>query len=128
MKKYLLLSFSLSLSLLATDYYYEYGKKVEVTKLNQIRTINNQDIKYYMTSNGHKVGVNDEIIVQCQDNINCQNELEKYSFLKISKLSKKLFLVKASSGDNIFKISQELYSNDAIKLAHPNFIKNRKRR
>jgi len=81
-----------------------------------------------MTSNGHKVGVNDEIIVQCQDNINCQNELEKYDFREISKLSKKLFLVKVNNNEDIFKISQKLYNSDAVKLAHPNFIKKRKRR
>lgn len=128
MKKYLLLTLGLSLSLSATDYYYEYGKKVEVKKLNQTRTINNQDIKYFMTSNGHKVGVDDEIIVQCQDSINCQNELEKYDFREISKLSKELFLVKINNNEDIFKISQKLYNSDAVKLAHPNFIKNRKRR
>jgi len=128
MKRYLLLTLGLSLSLSATNYYYEYGKKVELQPLNTTRSINNQDIRYYMRPNGHKVGVNDEIIVQCKDNINCQTQLEKYNFVKISKLSEKLFLVKIDKSQDIFAISQELYNSNSIKLAHPNFTKTIKRR
>ena len=129
MKKKLIIGlFSLSLTVCASDYYYEYGKKIEVTKLYEQRVVKDKNINYYKTQSGHKIGVTNEIIVQCKSNIDCKDVLKNYSLLNISKLSDKLFLVKISDSENVFGLSNILYNNDNIKMAHPNFIKNKKRR
>jgi hypothetical protein len=126
--KIMLIVLGLSLSACASEYYYEYGKKITVTKSYEQRAINNNNITYYTTQNGQKVGVTNEIIVQCEANIDCKTTLEKYNLQNISNLSDKLFLVKINNSENIFETSQQLYNNKDIKLAHPNFIKTKKRR
>jgi hypothetical protein len=129
MKRHIILIFiGLSLIACADDYYYEYGKKIKVTQTHQHRAVNNSNINYYVTENGHKVGVTKEIIVQCEENIDCQATLNKYHLKKVSKLSDKLYVIKIQDDKNIFEFSQKLYNDSDIKLAHPNFIKNRKRR
>ncbi len=119
--------FALSVTACANDYYYEYGKKVGVVKLHESRTINDRNVHYYKI-NGKKVGVTDEIIVQCNDGVDCPQVLEKYHFPKVSTLSEKLFLVKVQNADDVFKLSRRLHDDKDIKLAHPNFVKQRKRR
>ncbi len=123
-----LLGLGLGFSACANDFYYEHGEKVEVSKLKETRIINDSAINYYMTSTGHKVGVNNEIIVQCEKNVDCMNVLKKYHLTHVEKLSNILFLVKLVEGEDIFKLSQKLYNDSAIKSAHPNFIQNRKMR
>jgi hypothetical protein len=127
-KQIMLMILGLSLTACADDYYYQYGKKIELTKTYEQRAINHTNVDYFMTKNGHKVGVTKEIIVQCEENIDCIATLDKYHLKDMSKLSDKLFVIKIYDDEDIFEFSQKLYNNNAIKLAHPNFIKNRKRR
>lgn len=115
-------------SLFSSEYYYEYGKKVHLTKLYEPRAVSNEHTTYYLTPNGQKVGVQDKIIVKCKEGINCETELKKQNFLTITKLSKKLFLVQISKDKNIFEVAQELYKNPSVILAEPDFIKKLKKR
>ncbi len=128
MKKQILLIFiGFSITACASDYYYEYGKKIELTKSYEPyeqRALNDNNIEYYTSKSGYKVGVNKEIIVQCKENIDCRSILSKYSLKDISKLSDKLFVVKIHDDENVFEFSQKLYHDNSIKLAQPNFIKN----
>lgn len=124
-KSLILLVLGLVLSACANDYYYDHGEKIEVSKLKETRVSKENNISYYMTSKGHKVGVSNEIIVQCEKNVDCLNVLKKYNLTHISKLSDTLFLIKLVKGEDVFKLSQKLYHDNDIKLAHPNFIKNR---
>ena len=110
----------------AQEFYYEFGKKVLVTPLADSRSVDG--IKYYTKSEGKEIGVKDEIILKCKDNISCKESLEKYKFISITNLSKSLILVKIENTKDIFKISQELYNEDNIEFATPNFIKERKAR
>ena len=110
----------------ADDFYYEYGKKVMIVKSLDSR--DNSGIKYYKNSLDKKIGVTDEIIFQFIDNNSSIDILKKYNIDKIDKLSDRLYLIKVPKGQNIFELSQKLYEENSIEFAHPNFIKERKRR
>jgi hypothetical protein len=128
MKKQIVLSLlALTIVGCANDFYYENGKKVEVTKLKEKRN-NRSETTYYKTSSGHKVGVTDEILVQCSASKDCEKVLEKYKLSAVSRLSDEIFLVKITKDKNIFEISQKLYEDANITSAHPNFLKTKKRR
>ncbi len=122
----LLASLSITACASANDFYYEYGKKVQLTKLKEQRS--NTQVTYYQTQNGHKVGVKDEIIVQCQENTNCLDTLTDYSLTNISKLSDEMYLIKLNDKSKLFKLSQKLHNEESIKFAHPNFLKEKKKR
>lgn len=116
----------------ATNFYYENDQKVEVTQLHESRSYDGNNSKksvdYYKTSTGHKVGVTNEILVQCKTNVDCKKVIKEYEPLSIVALSDSIFLVSITEDKNVFEMSQILYSHDEIKLAHPNFIKEKKRR
>ncbi len=128
MKKIILSFLLFSMLLLqASAFYYAYDKKVKVTQLKEKRNTTNK-IKYYQTAQGKEVGVTDEIIIQCRESVNCLKFLESQGLSNVSKLSSILFLVKVAKDENIFTVSQKLYEQNEIILAHPNFIKQRTRR
>ena len=127
-KEMVLLLAGVTINACAGEYYYENGKKIEVHKLPESRVLNSSDVTYYKTEYGHKIGVNNEIIVQCKNGVNCMKVFSQYGLNDISKLSAHLFLVKVNSDVNVFTLSRKLYDDDKIVLAHPNFIKNRKKR
>lgn len=126
------LLFTLSIASVAADFYYENGQKVEVTKLYEKRSLEqNSSIKnvtYYKTSKGHKIGVLNEILVQCKIGVNCKELLKKYDVSLVTTLSDTIFLVNIAKDKNVFEVSQELYEDNDVELAHPNFIKEKKRR
>lgn len=116
----------------ATDFYYEGGQKIEVTKLYESRSFEHNDsirsVEYYKTSRGHKVGVVNEILVQCKSNVNCEELLKKHDVLAVTALSDTIFLVSISEDKNVFEMSQGLYEDSGVEIAHPNFVKEKRRR
>jgi len=132
MKNKVIIAF-LGLTLLgcASEFYYENGKKVTVkeisSEVNQ-KIQSENSIRYYKTDKGQKVGVKQEIIVECQEGVKCQEVLLKYETVSITALTDTMYLVKIAQGENVFTFSQKLYENSEIKIAHPNFIKEKKRR
>lgn len=123
-----LIGISLSGCVSASDYYYEYGKKVNVTTSYEQRAVNSNNVDYYITDSGNKVGVTDKIIIECKSGIECTAILNTHGYMNVSKLSDKLFIITINEGENIFEVSRKLYNDKDIKLAHPNFIKTKKRR
>jgi len=115
-------------TLFANSYYYEFGEKVELKKLNEKRSVNNSDVNYYIKPNGKKIGITNDILVKCIDENNCLNVLNEYEFKNLSKLSKTLFRISLTNNDNIFEICEKLSSNPEIKFAVPNVIKEIKKR
>lgn len=111
----------------ASDFYYENGKKIELSKVKEKRE-NSNDISYYKNAEGRKLGVKNEILLQCVVAKGCKEVLAKYELDSVSALSDKIFLVKVSEDKNVFEMSQKLYEDEAIEIAHPNFIKTKKRR
>ena len=108
------------------EFYYEYGKRVDISLVSETRAVNG--VSYYKSSTGQKMGLRDEIILKCKSGVECRDSLSKYKFLSIKNLSDSLILVRVRDTKSIFKISQELYNEDNIEFAMPNFIKERRAR
>jgi len=114
--------------LYANDFYYEYGQKVEVSQSTNKRSKNNS-VEYYQKQDGNLVGIKkDEILTQCNAGVDCSKVLAKYNFASISHLSTTIFLVKLTPTQDVFNYSQILHNDSDIAFAHPNFVKERKRR
>lgn len=115
----------------ANEFYYENGKKVTVTEIvsevNQKMQAENS-IRYYKTDKGDKVGVKQEVLVECKEGVECKQVLSKYETISINALTDSIYIVKVTKDENVFVFSQKLYENSDIKIAHPNFIKEKKRR
>ncbi len=109
----------------ADNFYYAFGKKVEVTKLSQSRGLDKSTITYYQTKNGHKVGVKHDVIIGCNKGDLCLKVLDSYDIKAIEKLSPTLYLLTLPEDSDPFTIANKLYQEKEIKLAHPNFIQKR---
>lgn len=129
MKKALLISI-ISSMLLAGDYYYSNGKKVELTPTNEAKNLRYiGDVKYYKSiSTNQKVGVSKRFIISFNDGVNKSEIYKKYNLVEIEALTKEIFLVEANSIDKAIEISAELYESGIVKFAHPDFIKSYKKR
>ena len=112
----------------ANESYYKNGKLVELQSSYSSRAFYGSSIKHYKTMSGNKVGITDELLVQCKELVNCPKLLDKFNLLNYSKLSDKIFIVKVENGDNIFSISRALFETEKVEFAHPNFIKERRQR
>jgi len=134
MKKKIVISLvGLSLMVNASDFYYQNGKKVEVVQIEkseakQKKEGNTSEISYYRTSKGHKVGVKNDILVECIEGVDCKSVLADYETVTISALSDTIFMVTIAKDKNVFEFSQKLYNNEKVKIAHPNFRKTKRRR
>ncbi len=127
--KTIFLSLFLTTLLFSSDsFYYAFGKKVEVKKLPQSRNLDDANITYYQTQNGHKIGVKHSIIIGCEKNTPCLEALKKYDIVAIEKLSPTLYLLTLPKDADPFEVSNSIYHEKGIKLAHPNFIQKRQLR
>jgi hypothetical protein len=131
-KKTIMGLIGLSLLSEASDFYYENGKKIDVVKIEKVNTqekrSSGMEIEYYKTSKGNEVGVKNDILVECKKDENCQEVLSAYETLSVEALSDTIFIVTIAKDKNIFEFSQKLYRDVKIKIAHPNFRKNKRRR
>ena len=109
-------------------FYYEFGKKVTVTKIKDNRENVKDGISYYKNKIGQKIGVKNEIITKCKKSIDCKTVLKEYDFINIKNLTSKILLITLNENQDPFLISQQLYLDDKIEFAHPNFIKKKTRR
>ena len=127
--KYLLISLLFTNLLFAQNFYYEFGEKVyvnEVTK-SQSKTLNsdNNEIKEFQTTDGKTVKFKNEIIVQCEKNMNCEDDFTTLGITNFNKISTYFYHIKLDSNQDIFEFSQKIKELDSVKIAHPNFIKER---
>ena len=111
--------------LFGETYYYSFGQKVTLKPLPQTRSAADQDIHYFQTESGTKLGVKNEIIIGCKDMEQCKPVLENYPVTSIEKLSDTLYLLTLKKGSDPFKVANSLYHEAPIFLSHPNFIKKR---
>ncbi len=126
--KLLILLFWTSYILIADSIYYEYGKKVVLSKLPTQRVVNGHTIQYYQTQDGNKIGVKNEVIIKCDSAVVCQNIFNKYDLNSTKKLSEKFYLISVPKNQDLFELSSKLYMEDSIEMAHPNFVKKRFKR
>ncbi len=112
----------------ANDSYYSNGQLVELQNIHSSRSASGSYIDYYKTANGQKVGITDDILVQCKEEVNCTQLLNQFNLTNYTKLTDKIFIIKIQDYDNIFSVSRALFESQKVKFAHPNFIKERKQR
>lgn len=123
MKYILSIAIFFSLNACASDYFYEYGKKVELTPINTPSTRGlNQNVKYYKTKNGIKIGIKNEIIVKLKKGVDPKGFFLKYNIKKSEHLGSTTYLLKLSPSQNVFILSQEMYKDDDTIYAIPNKI------
>jgi hypothetical protein len=119
-----LLIFSISY---ADTYYYEYGKKVKLTKLKDQRS-DLKDVEYYKYESGRKVGVKKEVLVKCKNMSACKDIFKEHNLTKYRNLTPSIVLITLNKEDDPFEISQKLYEEEDIEYSHPNFVKKRQKR
>ena len=117
-----------TLLLNADGSYYERGKLVKLQKMHETRVNNRSGIEYYKTRNGQKIGITDEILVQCKSGVDCSSFLAKLNLTNVSNLTEKIFVIKVTDYDRIFSLSRALFESGSVEFAHPNFVKERKLR
>ncbi len=129
MKKQMVLLFiGLLSAVYANESYYKSGKLVELQNIHTSKSVNGSYINYYKNTQGKKIGITDDILVQCRDGVSCPNLLNDFNLVNYSKLTDKIFIIKIEDYDNIFSISRKLFESGDVEFAHPNFIKERRKR
>lgn len=126
--KYLLILISLNFSLLANSFYFEFDKKVEIVPKISTKTLNNDEIQEYTTTEGKTIKFKNEILVECNENSDCTDDFQELNIESFNKISHRFFLIKLNSKQDIFEYCQKLYNKEDIKSAHPNYLKERKKR
>jgi len=119
-----------TLNACASDYYYEYGKKVELTPVENVssRSIDKQDVKYYKTKDGREIGIKNEIIVKLKKGVDPKSFFLKYNMKNTEHLGSTTYLLKLEKSQNVFTLSQEMYEDSDTIYAIPNRIQKYQRR
>jgi len=116
------------------NYYYSNSKKVylspikkeEITKSPALNM--HKNIVYYKTDRGNILGVGDSIIVKFHNLAEYENITKKYSLREIKEIYLGVYLFELEDIENILLICDELYNDENIVYAHPNFIKSIEKR
>ncbi len=124
----LFILFLFVVSLYGDSSYYERGRLVNLQELNTPRDYDSEAVKYFKTTTGQKIAITDEILVKCKDGIDCKKLLNSFSLTDISNLTDTIYIVKVIDYDSIFPISKELFESGDVEFAHPNFIKQKRKR
>lgn len=122
------LFFGLATILLADASYYENGKLVELNKAKTLRSASANALDVYETEHGKRVGITDEILVKCKEDVDCKSLLEQFGLYDATSLTKQIMIVKVQDYDQIFDLSRRLFESGKVDFAHPNFTKERKLR
>ena len=70
----------------ANESYYKNGKLVELQNTHVSRSSNYSSINYYKTTTGKKVGVTDQLLVQCKKSVDCPKLLATFLRVTINKI------------------------------------------
>ena len=116
------------LSLSAGESYYERGKLINLQELHTFRDNVSSEIKFFKTPSGQKLGITDEILVKCKDGIDCRSLLNRFFLRDITNVTDTIYSVKIIDYDTIFSLSRELFESGDVEFAHPNFIKQKRKR
>jgi len=116
----------LILGLFAKDlYYYQNHKKVVLSPVFEERGFNRSmaSVAYFNTTQGHTVGVRNEVIVKLKPGF-LIDTLKEYGSFKIKKnLSKRLYVLQTDSPKEAIALANALYKDHRVVYAHPNMIR-----
>lgn len=120
---------TLSLSIFAKEvFFFQDSKKIILTPIEDKKTQSAKNLKYYKTQNGSELAVNNEILLKLDNNESIDKYLKKYNLTLIKRYKNNLFLVKTNDTTELFDTANDLYEEDGVLYAHPNFIKKTDRR
>lgn len=126
--KFILLIFVTFTSLFASNFFYEFDKKVEMKPSLTTQSTSQDAILEYETTDGKVIKFKNEIMVVCKKNAYCEDDFSDLSISNYEEISSGYFLIQVESSQNIFTLAQQLYLKDDIKTAHPNYVRNRVKR
>lgn len=128
MKYTYLLIFTLFSFSNASNFYYEFDKKVELSEKSSTKALLEDGIKEYTTSDGKIKRFKNEILVQCNKGAYCEDDFSDLNLTNFTKIDDTFYVVKLDSTQDIFEYCQKLYEKNDIKSAHPNYISTREKR
>jgi len=117
------------------NYFYQNNKKVTLTPAppltrSLISTSQEKTVNYYHTDQGYQVGVYNKLLVKFKpsDDLDPYLLLSPYDIEIDKQLGELLYLLIVPSNDLAIDIANRLSEQDFIEYAHPDFIKQLRRR
>lgn len=111
----------------SSTYYYQSGEKKTLTPVKSIER-SNQEVDYYETQNGAKVGVNDTLMVKFSNLENLDAYLSEYNLKIVEKITTNMYELQAQDKSLTIEVANALSQKSDVEYAHPNFIKTRDER
>lgn len=126
MKKIIVL---LPILLFSNDlYYYNNGKKVQLTPTYSQTTQRGDGTSYYENEYGMKVGVNNQVLAKLKPTTLVIDIEQKYNVTFVKKLTRTIYVFETLSAEESINFSSSLVENAEAEFAHPDFIREIKRR
>ena len=113
----------LLLPLAAQDFYYQGGKKVWLNPLQKAPSFQGSNLRYYHDSAGREIAVKDEILLQLKEGVALDDLLKEYKLILLKNLGDRIYLLKTSDAQNLFKTAAALYEDKRTLFAQPNIRK-----
>jgi hypothetical protein len=113
----------IGVTLFSSDFFYEYGKKVEVVpSLDSARSADtNSGVKSYKSADGREFILKHEVIVKLKDGVE-SDFFNQFCLKDIKKIAKSVYLVILTTDQDLFKMAQRLYRDENTIYAVPNKI------
>jgi len=124
--KYFLLF--ITMFLYSEDYFYEFGKKVELTPVMDTRGDIAKDIHIYKTRDGKTIKFKHEIMIKFKDGVDKDSFFKKFDIKNYKQLTKNVYLVKPSSKEDVVSLAKNMYESNMVVYAIPNKINSYKKR
>lgn len=125
MKLFALFLFIMISNVYANNFYYEFGKKVELKPKATTKSFNTtaKDVEEYETTDGKFVKFKHEILVNCKENAYCEDDFSDLTLPNYKKIFDNIYLIKLDKNKDIFEYCQKLYEKEDITSAHPNYVR-----
>ncbi len=127
-----------SLSMLIAGSYYENGTlktltpevtpRISQTSISTVGEPRKNDISWYITEQGRRIGVTKTILVKWNDISNSEALVKAMGFIKTEKLSNTIWELTIPEDGDVFLLSKELYEHGSTEFAHPNMLRERSMR
>ena len=124
-----------SVSLFSLDnFYYSNSKKIYLVPIDnqtlQKKAISKDsvEVNYYKTQNNTLLGVTNRLIVKFKSLKNNEDILERFNLVMVKNIYANVYLFKLDDNSKTLDVANELYKLERVEYAHPNFIREVKKR
>ena len=128
LKNFLSLLFLSSLIYADSNFYYNNDKKVDLTLDKSRANSKNSNFIYYRNGKDELLGVNNRILVSLKDSSKENILLKEFNLTKVKDFGNSLILVELEDKSRTLEVSSQIYNLDYVEFAHPDFLKERKKR